>query len=106
MDGVGKLVLTTGEVYIGDFVGGKRHGKGKLIFTTSGDVYEGDWQHDKMNGKGKYIYADSGKVFEGEYVEGAPYGFGIMSCAAFYYEGFFKSGLFEGQGKLHDYVND
>ena len=31
MDGQGKLVLTTGEVYFGQFVRGKRQGKGKLI---------------------------------------------------------------------------
>lgn len=58
MYGDGKLVLTTGEIYIGSFVKGKRHGKGKLIFTATGDVYEGDWQQDKMTGKGKYTYSD------------------------------------------------
>jgi len=30
MDGFGKLVLTTGEIYIGQFVKGKRQGRGKL----------------------------------------------------------------------------
>jgi hypothetical protein len=58
MDGQGKLVLSTGEVYFGQFVKGKRQGKGKLIFSASGDVYEGDWNQDKMTGKGKYFYSD------------------------------------------------
>lgn len=58
-----------------------------------------------MTGKGKYIYSDQ-KVFEGDYVEGAPYGYGIMSCPQFYYEGYFKSGLFEGHGKLKDFINN
>lgn len=71
--------MTTGEVYFGQFVKGKRHGRGKLIFSASGDVYEGEWNQDKMTGKGKYFYSDQ-KVFEGEFFEGAPYGYGIMSC--------------------------
>lgn len=79
MEGFGKLVLSTGEVYLGDFHLGKRHGKGKLIFSATGDVYEGDWSHDKMQGKGRYTYSN-GKVFEGDYVEGAPYGFGVLRC--------------------------
>ncbi len=58
-----------------------------------------------MQGKGRYTYSN-GKVFEGDYVEGAPYGFGVLRCQQFYYEGFFKSGLFEGHGKLHDFVNN
>ena len=59
---------------------------------------------DKMTGKGKYYYSNA-KVFEGEFVEGAPYGYGVMSCKEFFYEGFFKSGLFEGKGRLEDKVN-
>jgi hypothetical protein len=58
-----------------------------------------------MTGKGKYTYSDN-KVFEGDFVEGAPYGYGVMKCRQFYYEGYFKSGLFEGKGKLIDYINN
>lgn len=58
MDGEGKLVLSSGDIYIGHFIKGKRHGKGKLIFKANGDVYEGDWSLDKMTGKGKYTYSD------------------------------------------------
>lgn len=57
-----------------------------------------------MHGKGKYIYQDQ-KVFEGEYVEGAPYGYGIMTGPTFIYKGYFKSGLFEGKGILEDTEN-
>ncbi|CDW78710.1 morn domain repeat containing protein [Stylonychia lemnae] len=105
MDGYGKLVLTTGEIYIGSFVKGKRQGKGKLLIKPSGEVYEGDWKKDKMTGKGKYYYTND-KEFEGDFVEGAPYGFGIMKCPQYYYEGYFKSGLFEGQGKFIDKINN
>ena len=58
-----------------------------------------------MTGKGKYYY-NNDKEFEGDFVEGAPYGFGIMKCPQYYYEGYFKSGLFEGQGKFIDKVNN
>lgn len=84
---------------------GKRQGKGKLLIKPSGEVYEGDWKKDKMTGKGKYYYTNN-KEFEGDFVEGAPYGFGIMKCPQYYYEGYFKSGLFEGQGKFIDKVNN
>lgn len=56
-----------------------KHGEGVLQFT-SGDSYVGDWKNDKMTGKGKYNHIEEQKVYEGDFVEGAPYGFGIMSC--------------------------
>lgn len=56
-----------------------------------------------MTGKGKYIQPRDEKFFEGDFVEGSLYGYGVMSCAHFLYEGYFKSGLFEGFGKLQDY---
>lgn len=100
MDGKGKMTNSSGSVYEGCFCKGVKHGFGKLTFTASGDINEGNWQEGKMNGQGKYFFAKENKTYEGDFVEGAPYGRGIMKCDEFYYEGQFKSGLFEGQGKL------
>ena len=50
-----------------------------------------------MTGKGKYFYKQENKTYEGDFVEGAPYGNGTMrSEGNYFYEGQFKSGLFEG----------
>ena len=105
MEGEGKYTFNSGDLYIGHFSKGKKHGKGKLIYKASGDEYEGDWLLDKMTGKGRFIFKEEQKEYEGDYVEGAPYGYGIMKSPSFIYEGYFKSGLFEGQGKLEDFVN-
>lgn len=59
-----------------------------------------------MTGKGKYTYMRDQKIYNGDFVEGAPYGFGIMTCPTFFYKGYFKSGLFEGQGRLEDFSNN
>jgi hypothetical protein len=56
-----------------------------------------------MNGKGKYYFSKENKTYEGDFVEGAPYGSGTMKCEDFYYCGQFKSGLFEGHGRLEHF---
>jgi hypothetical protein len=66
-DKVGKFTSPHGDVYEGDFLGSKFHGKGKYIWA-SGEVYEGDFADGKRNGKGKMTYPD-GKVEEGNWVE-------------------------------------
>jgi|LauGreSBDMM110SN_4_FD.fasta_scaffold157680_1 hypothetical protein len=44
-------------VYEGDYVNGKREGRGK--FTTNlGEVYEGEWKDDKKNGSGTITTKD------------------------------------------------
>ena len=54
-------------VYTGDFVDGKKTGKGRFEFD--GSHYEGDFVDGKFHGKGKYYFADSGKIYEGDFVE-------------------------------------
>ena len=49
-DGKGKMIYANGDAYEGDWV----NGKGKMIYAN-GDSYEGDWLNDKRDGKGKYI---------------------------------------------------
>ena len=43
----GKLTLDDGSVYEGDVVGGKPHGKGKMIHPD-GRVEEGNWKNGKF----------------------------------------------------------
>ena len=58
MEGQGKLVFNSGNVYLGSFSSSKRHGKGKIWFKVSGDTYEGDWVMDKMTGKGRFEFRE------------------------------------------------
>lgn len=42
--------------YTGDLIGGKRHGKGKMVYS-SGNTYEGGFKDDKFDGKGVYTWS-------------------------------------------------
>ena len=56
-----------------------------------------------MHGQGKQCIPQEGIEFTGEFVDGSPYGFGRKKGPGFEYEGYFKSGFFEGFGKLTEY---
>ena len=42
-----------GDVYEGDFIDGKKHGKGTLKFRD-GSIYTGEFQNDSINGMGMH----------------------------------------------------
>ncbi|KRX09970.1 Protein kinase-like domain [Pseudocohnilembus persalinus] len=64
-------------VYVGDFIDGKRTGKG--IFTlNNGDIYEGDWVDDKMTGKGIFK-RNNRDVYKGDFIDGKQTGKGIYT---------------------------
>lgn len=60
--GQGKAEYKTGDIYDGDFVEGKRHGKGSYTFKANGDYYCGGYEDNMKSGFGKLIY--SGKKGE------------------------------------------
>ena len=74
-----KLTYPNGDVYEGDLLGGKPHGKGKYIYT-GGRLYEGDWVAGKFQGKGKLILP-SGDVYEGDFDFGKFHGKGKLTSA-------------------------
>jgi len=92
-----KITLPSGAVYEGDFIKGKRHGKGKTTGYNNGDVYEGDYIEDKMHGKGKYTFS-SGDVYEGDFIEGKMHGKGKFTYSdGRVQEGEWKDGEFVEQ---------
>jgi len=70
-DGFGTIKYVNGDVFIGSFIDGKRHGRGTCEFAN-GDRWEGEWINDSMNKKGNriltladgklYRYCDSSKL--------------------------------------------
>ena len=81
-EGRGTLVMSSGDMYEGQWLAGRYHGQGRSTSCT-GDVYEGEFQTDDYHGRGKMTFAGGGS-----------------------YDGEFQRGLFHGRGKLTDAGGD
>lgn len=69
--------MNNGYIYEGDFLNGKRQGKGKLYSNDKKFIYEGNWLDDQKEGFGNEIFPD-GTKFEGEFQKGKKNGKGIF----------------------------
>lgn len=59
--GAGTMIFPNGNLYIGEFLKGQRHGKGVILYND-GTKYEGQWENDKIT-VGTYSNAyDSDRV--------------------------------------------
>ena len=74
--GKGVATWTNGNRYEGDWLDDNMHGKG-LMTSTSGASYNGDWVRDKMQGYGVYLWPD-GMRYEGNWVDGYMHGNGVL----------------------------
>jgi len=52
---IGTYIHEDGSKYEGEFVNGKREGKGVYYFSNK-DKYDGEWKAGKMNGHGILSY--------------------------------------------------
>lgn len=68
---------STGQVYVGDWFNGKRHGIGYYNFAD-GNKYIGYWSNDTRHGQGTQFHAD-GSIFTGSYENGKRQGFGVYT---------------------------
>lgn len=94
-----KYTSPNGDVYIGEWLDGKKDGQGKMTYSN-GDVYDGEWKDDKINGKGKITYSD-GSIYEGELKDDKYNGQGKYTWPDGYvYEGEWKDDKRNGYGKL------
>jgi hypothetical protein len=106
--GLGKTGFYEGDYVSGDgtCVDGKPNGKVKFIFR-SGNIYEGDVVDGRAHGKGKHIeYKQSGDhlgTYEGDFLNGEKTGKGKYSCGNYEYEGDFVDGIENGKGKYTNY---
>uniref|UniRef100_A0A8D0VMK6 MORN repeat-containing protein 1 n=2 Tax=Sus scrofa TaxID=9823 RepID=A0A8D0VMK6_PIG len=88
--------------YEGEWKGGKKHGRGKLLFKD-GSYYEGEFAEGEITGEGCRHWALSGNTYTGQFVLGEPQGHGVMKYkAGGRYEGELSHGMREGHGHLVD----
>ena len=96
-NGFGRSINLHKEVYVGNWIVGKKSGFG--VFKNIDSVYVGEWENDKFNGKGKIITPRF--KYEGYWVEGLQHGNGIMQHPdKTVFEGDFKTGIISGYGTL------
>ena len=85
-----------GSLYIGQWLGGERQGKGTRV--VKGQIQEGYWRQDKLSGKGRVIYSN-GNVYCGQLNHHKHEGKGILIWPdGRRYAGTFKQNQFDGYG--------
>lgn len=98
-DGLGKLVLNSGESYSGGFSEGEFNGKGVYKYND-GTSFDGMWFEGEINGEGTWHFADGSFIY-GEFIDGEPWGVCLYECAnGDMYEGTLKNGKWHGNGKF------
>lgn len=70
-------VLECMSLYTGDWVNGKRHGRGEGVWSNR-TRYGGDWVDDRCDGQGTMVYA-SGNCYQGGWSAGQRHGHGSYS---------------------------
>ena len=84
---------TRNYTYKGQFIAGKKDGKGKLESFNTKSIYEGEFKNDMKEGYGIEKYND-GSVYKGHYKNGMKEGTGILSLKKEK-----KNSIFEGEFK-------
>lgn len=85
--GKGKYTYSNGHVYEGEFNNGEFHGNGKMTWAD-GSKYEGQWLNNKKHGKGTYTFRN-GSVYIGDWTYGQMNGNGkYISVDGFAYDGY------------------
>jgi hypothetical protein len=95
--GKGTYTFANGHKYVGEYKDGQRNGQGTFTLAN-GDEYVGEYKDGKQNGRGTYTHAD-GRKYVGEYKDGQRNGRGTYTLANGHkYVGEFKDGKIHGQG--------
>lgn len=58
-----QFTYKSGAIYNGEWLGGFRHGKGKMKWLD-GTIYEGEWSYGQAYGQGKFIHINN-DTYEG-----------------------------------------
>ncbi|OWZ18881.1 Radial spoke protein 1 [Phytophthora megakarya] len=104
----GRLKYSTGDIYDGEWVNGKRHGQGVLTFGSGGS-YSGEFVNNMYEGFGvlripKFQHPLTkqwlrGEKYEGDFLRGLKHGHGTWQTrTGDQYDGELKHGLYDGKG--------
>ena len=70
-NGKGKEYLEDGTLkFKGEYLNGKKDGKGEEYYKNGKLKFEGEYKSGKRNGRGKEYYENGKKIFEGDYLYG------------------------------------
>ena len=64
------IIDTNIIIFEGEYLNGKRNGKGKEYYKNRKLKFEGEYLNGKRHGKGKEYYRNDRLKFEGEYLKG------------------------------------
>eukprot|EP01133_Synstelium_polycarpum_P012308 gene12308-14437_t len=73
--GVGEYENPAGDVYIGEWMNGRKHGAGKYVWASH-HSYDGFWADDKRSGFGR-MDEPTGVSYEGEWANDVRHGAGV-----------------------------
>ena len=91
--------------YLGEFLGGSRHGKGYRL--QDGTIYIGEYQYESKNGKGASIKADTGEIFfKGNFAFDQMHGECYFKNSDYEYFGEINNGIFNGKTEIKYANND
>merc|ERR1719401_3064567 len=74
-DSEGTFTYSNGDIYVGQWVQGKKHGKGQYSYAKDGTKLCGDWVQGKIE-KGEWIFPN-GTFYSGKFRYNKPYGQGV-----------------------------
>lgn len=85
------MTHANGDIYQGEWKGGKANGQGTFV-DTNGSMFKGEWHNDVYHGNGAETWNFGSIKYEGEFVEGKKTGKGRFDFDGNYYEGDFADG--------------
>ena len=95
--GLGILIWPDGTVFEGQWINDVAEGKGKITHPN-GEVYNGNWVNDQAHGPGRLVSPD-GAVFEGQWLNDRQNGEGSEKWPdGAHFNGMFKDGKKNGYG--------
>ena len=96
-EGKGKLLYNNGTEYIGNFKNNKPDGYGQLT-QENGEIYQGEWKEGKINGHGTRFHKNGDKYI-GNYINNIRNGYGVYIFSnGNTYEGNWIKGKANGKG--------
>ena len=99
--GKGKTIHGNNDTYEGDYMFGKKHGRGFYRFNKSGNYYNGSLVDGMANGDGTFFWAKAGNKYEGKWLNDRPGGIGVKTWSnGDKYIGNWSNGSMDGRGMM------